>query len=161
MVESSRAWYVFFVYFMMLVATSPPRQRMQRNLAKGRTSKQLSPPGQRPLWSRICPRNLLDCHCLRTCRACRRPCQKRIQSPLAPPGRVWALRRPLRGWPVADWRVCQRKAPHAVASGGHWHRRDRDVPAMDVRLDAGLARDRDVVLTLTIERRATTLAPAT
>ena len=129
--------YVFFVYFMMLVATSPPRQR-------------IIPPGQRPLCSRICSRNLLDCHCLRTCRACRRPCQKRIQSPLAPSGRAWAIRRPLRGWPVADWRVCQRKAPHAVASGGHWHRRDRDVPAMDVRLDAGIARDRDVVLTLTI-----------
>ena len=32
---------------------------------------------------------------------------------------------------------------------------------MDVRLDAGLARDRDVVLTLTIERHVTTLAPAT
>ena len=81
-----------------------------------------------------------------------------MQSSLAPPGR--AIRRPLIGWPLPIWRVCQREAPHPVAGGGHWRRRDRDVPAVDVRLDARLARDRDVVLTLPVERNVTSLAPA-
>ena len=84
-------------------------------------------------------------HRLRTCRACRRRYQKRMQSSLAPPGR--AIRRPLNGWPLPTWRVCQREAPYPVAGGGHWRRSDRDGPVHDARLDARPARDGDVVLT--------------
>ena len=72
-------------------------------------------------------------HRLRTCRACWRRYQKRMQSSLAPPGR--AIRRPLIGWPLPTWRVCQREAPHPVAGGGRWRRSDRDGPVNDARLD--------------------------
>ena len=93
---------------------------------------------------------------LRTCRACRRRCQKIIQSPLAPPRR--AIRRPLIGWPSPTWRVCQwNGATAAGASGGRWHRSDRGGPVSGVDLDAGPASDRDVVLT---RERCATVAPA-
>ena len=126
-------------------------------------------PGQRPFWATsasvglrrrrtrraqnlstlvhiIRPRHSPLRHRLRTCRACRRRCQKRIQSPLAPPRR--AIRRPLIGWPSPTWRVCQwNGATAAGASGGRWHRSDRGGPVSGVDLDAGPASDRDVVLT--------------
>ena len=89
-----------------------------------------------PLWHR---------RDLRRRRACWRRYQKRMQSSLAPPGR--AIRRSLVGWPLPIWRVCQREAPHPVAGGGHWRRSDRDGPVTDDDLDAGPARDGDVVLT--------------
>ena len=150
---------------------SPPWKRKQRNLAKGRTSKKTSAPGQRPYWAtstsvglrrrRILldqnlsipaipssPRHSPLRHRLRTCRACRRRYQKRMLSSLAPPGR--AIRRPLNGWPLTTWRVCQREAPHPVAGGGHWRRSDRDGPVTGGDLDAGPARDGDVVLTMTV-----------
>ena len=94
-------------------------------------------------------------HRLRTCRACRRRFQKRMQSSLAPPGR--AIRRPLNGWPLPTWRVCQREAPPPLAGGGHWRRSDRDGPVHDARLDARPARDGDVVLT---RERCETVVPA-
>jgi len=93
---------------------------------------------------------------LRTCRACRRRYQTRMQSSLAPPGR--AIRRPLIGWPLPTWRVCQREAPHPLAGGGHWRRSDRDGPVTGGDLDAGPARDGDVVLT---RERCATVVPAT
>ena len=93
---------------------------------------------------------------LRTCRACRRRCQKIIQSPLAPPRR--AIRRPLIGWPSPTWRVCQWNGDIAAgASGGRWHRSDCGGPVSGVDLDAGPASDRDVVLT---RERCATVAPA-
>ena len=94
-------------------------------------------------------------HRLRTCRACRRRDLPPLLSSLAPPGR--AIRRPLIGWPLPTWRVCQREAPHPVAGGGHWRRSDRDGPVNDARLDAGPARDGDVVLT---RERCATVVPA-
>ena len=135
-------------------------------------------PGQRPFWATsasvglrrrrtrraqnlstlvhiIRPRHSPLRHRLRTCRACRRRYQKRMQSSLAPPGR--AIRRPLNGWPLPTWRVCQREAPHPVAGGGHWRRSDRDGPVHDARLDARPARDGDVVLT---RDRCETVVPA-
>ena len=96
---------------------------------------------------------------LRTCRACRRRCQKRIQSPLAPPRR--AIRRPLIGWPSPTWRVCQwNGATAAGASGGRWHRSDRGGPVSGVDLDAGPASDRDEVLTRVLTRGVVMRAPA-
>ena len=103
----------------------------------------------------IPPRHSPLRHRLRTCRACRRRYQKRMQSSLAPPGR--AIRRPLNGWPLPTWRVCQREAPHPVAGGGHWRRSDRDGPVTGGDLDLGPARDGDVVLT---RDRCETVVPA-
>ena len=94
-------------------------------------------------------------HRLRTCRACRRRALPPLLRSLAPPGR--AIRRPLNGWPLPTSRACQREAPHPVAGGGHWRRSDRDGPVNDARLDAGPARDGDVVLT---RERCETVGPA-
>ena len=77
-----------------------------------------------------------------------------MQSSLAPLGR--AIRRPLVGWSLPIWRVCQREAPHPVAGGGHWRRSDRDGPVADDDLDAGPARDGEVVLT---RARCATVVP--
>ena len=95
-------------------------------------------------------------HRLRTCRACRRRALPPLLRSLAPPGR--AIRRPLIGWPPPTWRVCQwNGAIAAGASGGRWHRSDGDGPVTGGDVDAGSARDADVVLT---RERCETVAPA-
>ena len=147
---------------------APPWKRKQRNRPWPEAvsgNKHVSRPPTSPkseITSRITPLSIQVDHSplrhrryLRTCRACRRRYRPFMQSSLAPPGR--AIRRPLIGWPLPTWRVCQREAPHPVAGGGHWRRSDRDGPVTGGDLDLGPARDGDVVLT---RDRCETVVPA-